>query len=113
MKFQNRSQKKVLFLKRIINKHEKSECIKMFIEKFKCHRATAYDWYHMIKTNTKSGHQLNSKRYKYEKLKNCYFCNKKATHRHHIKYEIEITIPLCDSCHRKIHFIIKTAKKTE
>lgn len=107
MRVQERSKDKIKFLKRNIEKYSRVECIALFVEKFRCNMATAYDWYHIIKTGTRSGHQLNSRKYKYSKLQCCYFCGKEAKHRHHTNYEKDITIPLCNACHRKIHFMYK------
>ncbi len=45
--------------------------------------------------------------YKIKNIKGCYFCGKKAVHRHHPDYDIpELIIPLCAKCHNRLHALI-------
>jgi len=40
--------------------------------------------------------------------KKCYFCNNSQVIEHHLSYNPERIIYLCESCHVKLHFIIET-----
>jgi hypothetical protein len=44
----------------------------------------------------------------------CYFCkDKEKLVDHHVSYDPEILVRLCDPCHKKLHRLLRLAKKAE
>lgn len=86
---------------------------KIFIKKTKHHRATFYRY------RKKLGIRAYSTPFKYsgKDLGICYFCLKKAKNIHHINQNRgdnrkENLLPLCKSCHTKIHRVLVAKNDT-
>lgn len=46
-----------------------------------------------------------------QKNKECYFCGNIEIIEHHVNYKPEVILYLCNSCHKKTHFLIEEYHK--
>ena len=107
MRFYAKSKKKAKFIKKLIAEgKDRTEICEIFTKKYDCHFTTFYDLYHKVTTGTESGKRLNHRKKRLATGK-CYFCDKTEECKHHINYKYDITIPLCNSCHRKLHHLLE------
>ena len=86
----------------------KEEIFKKFQEQFDyCERTFERRWVEATtgKCQTKSNRAYTKKHSNHQGK--CYFCESKESILHHSSYFPERTIPLCYSCHNKLHRIIK------
>jgi len=107
-----KSLEKVDLMKECIHQTKyRTEAVDLFIEKTGMHRSTAYDYY-LLSTTGKPSKRITNSQLRTETKRassgNCYFCNNPSKEGHHYDYLKDKTVSLCQSCHRKVHFIFES-----
>ncbi len=112
---QERTQIKIAIMKECIERHTfKSEVIREFIQLAGCHLSTAEDYFLLVKRGYPSKRITNAglrRETKKANSKICYFCGKAVEENHHYDYLNDKTVSLCQSCHKKVHWLFERYSK--
>ncbi len=86
-----------------------------FMDKYAKSRKTFYNlWTYVtrgkIRTDKKCSKMIDRE---INNQSNCFFCNNNLTIQHHISYYPQVIVYLCNSCHIKLHKIIKEYHNNE